>query len=412
MAEAAYPFLLTDADEHSVPRQGAIAEYIDPAQRHHLEAQSRGRAPGMTPKNFQVTFSDDKLEEVGVHGIGSEDDTDRDVTSIIPGSLLNRLNPLKTLDAAGRKEFTRQYRALQPLLDNRDDRLTVMDDQGIEAAVNYVSGQSEYFLDHDIEALYALERAQNRYVAAEWGFNYQRRIFSPPFVSTVSVEHAIAELDALMAEDDPPKIIQLASGHSIGRSPFRPEMDPFWSRINEANMKICTHLAGVTPYAAWGKEWDEDEVMLGDMNAFQWVMYYGDRPAYELVAAAILQGFFATYPNIQLLLSEQGTVWVPYIVRKMDHAFLMGRRASFDRKLEMRPSEYFKKHIKVAPYPEENVERVIEAVGVNPITFGSDFPHGEGLPDPALYKAQLKNLDEGQVRRVMRDNLAEFLGIA
>ena len=36
-------------------------------------------------------------------------------------------------------------------------------------------------------------------------------------------------------------------------------------------------------------------------------------------------GGFARYPNIRMLLSEQDTVWVPYVVRKMDHAFLMGR---------------------------------------------------------------------------------------
>ena len=64
--------------------------------------------------------------------------------------------------------------------------------------------------------------------------------------------------------------------------------------------------------------------MLGDMDAFQWVFYYGDRPAYETVGAAILQGWFARFPKMQLLLSEQGTVWAPYIIRKLDHAFLMG----------------------------------------------------------------------------------------
>src|SRR4029450_9229846 len=87
-----------------------------------------------------------------------------------------------------------------------------------------------------------------------------------------------------------------------------------------------THLSQVTFYGRQGLEWDEAEVMLGDMNALQWVLYYRDRPASAPVAAAILQGLFNRFPNVKLLLSEQGTVWVPYIVRKMDHAFLMGRK--------------------------------------------------------------------------------------
>jgi predicted TIM-barrel fold metal-dependent hydrolase len=140
------------------------------------------------------------------------------------------------------------------------------------------------------------------------------------------------------------------------------------------------------------------------------MMYYGDRPAYESVAAAVLQGLFNRFPNVKLLLSEQGTVWMPYIVRKMDHAFLMGRKATWGT-LEMRPSEYVRKHVLVAPYPEENVDRVIESVGVEPLAFGSDFPHGEGLPDPALYKAQLKNCNEEQTKAIMRNNLAGFLGL-
>ena len=45
------------------------------------------------------------------------------------------------------------------------------------------------------------------------------------------------------------------------------------------------------------------------------------------------------------------------------------------------------------------------------MVFGSDFPHGEGLPDPKLYLSQLKNCAADQVRAIMRDSLAGFLGL-
>jgi predicted TIM-barrel fold metal-dependent hydrolase len=422
-SEAAYPFLLTDADEHSTPRFGVYEEYIDPAKRHlaitrvkgqdgRIEILYAGRPARLRPENQQVTFSDDKLADVGVKGRGSTSGDDlTSMAAVVPGSLLNRLNPLKGLDAEGRREFAQKYRELQPLLDNPEDRLEVMNSQGIEAAVNYATIATEYEFEDNWEALYANQRAENRYLAAEWGYAYKNRLFTPPVISTVDPQAAIAELDAVM--NDPhgaPKLIQLVAGPSIHRSPFRPDLDPFWARLNEARVNICTHLSTVTFYGRQGLEWDEEEVMLGDMDALQWMLYYGDRPAYETVAAAILQGLFARFPNIKLLLSEQGTVWLPYIVRKMDHAFLMGRRATWG-KLEKRPSEYLRDHVKVAPYPEENVDRVVEAVGVEPIVFGSDFPHGEGLPDPALYKRQLKNCSDEQVRAIMRGNLAGFLDL-
>jgi predicted TIM-barrel fold metal-dependent hydrolase len=415
--------MLTDADEHSTPRRGAHAEYMDPDKKHlaitygaiddkgRPEVLYAGRPARLKAKNFQVTFSDEKLEDVGVSGVGLADDAPVDVASVIPGSLLNRLNPLKNLDAAGRVEFAKKYRQMQPLLDNPADRMKVMDFQNVEACVNYASIATEYEFEDDWEALYANQRAENRYLGAEWGFVYKNRIFTPPCISTVDKDMAVAELDACL--NDPngaPRLIQLVAGPSIHKSPFREEMDPFWARLNEAHINVCTHLSTVTFYGRQGLEWSEEEVMLGDMNAFQWMMYYGDRPAYETVAAAVLQGLFNRFPNVNLLLSEQGTVWLPYITRKMDHAFLMGRRATWG-KLEMRPSEYVRKHVRVAPYPEENVDRIIESVGVEPIAFGSDFPHGEGLPDPMLYMAQLKNCTDEQKKAIMRDNLAGFLGI-
>lgn len=421
MTQNALPYLIIDADEHSTPPDDAYERYIDPKQRDKAVRTVRtpdgqvttlfaGRPMRMPPKNFQVTFSDDQLAEIGLKGAGNDGASDRDVRNVIPGSLLNRLNPLKGLDAEGRRAFVKRYRALQPILDNPADRLTVMDDQGIEATINYAGPLGlEFEFEHDLEGLYANLRAINRYLASEWKFNYRDRIFTPPYISLASAELALAELGAVL-RDEPPRVIQITSGPAIHRSPFRPELDPFWSRLNEAGIHACTHLANVTFYARQGEEWDERECMLGDMDAFQWVFYYGDRPAMEMVGAAILQGFFARFPKIRLLLSEQGALWVPYLVRKMDHAYLMGRRATWG-KLEQRPSEIFRERCIVAPFPEENVDRLVEVVGTAPLVFGSDFPHGEGLPEPSAYLTQLENLSDDQVHALMRGNMGRFLGL-
>jgi predicted TIM-barrel fold metal-dependent hydrolase len=422
---AALPYLINDADEHSTPSRGAYEKYIDPDKREMAirtvkhddgtyETLYNGRPALFTFKNFQVVGSNEILEEIGVKDSGgAADDGDGGVggaSGPIPGSLLTKLNPLRSLDAQGRKDFAKRYRALQEQLDNPADRLTVMDSQGIEAAVNFATlPGTEAQFEGDLPGLYANLTALNRYLGHEWGYNYENRLFTPPFVSFGDPDMALQQLEDIM-KIEVPKVIQTSSGPSMHTSPFRPENDRFWSICSEAGIKLATHLASLTRYAAQGEEWNEPEVMLGDMDAFQWVFYYGDRPAMETVGAAIMQGWFARFPKMQLLLSEQGTVWVPYTLRKMDHAFLMGRRATWG-KMEMRPSEYFKQHCFVAPFPEENVERVVEAVGLDPIVFGSDFPHGEGLPEPHLYLGQLKNFDDGQVKTIMRGNLARFLDL-
>lgn len=50
-------------------------------------------------------------------------------------------------------------------------------------------------------------------------------------------------------------------------------------------------------------------------------------------------------------------------------------------------------------------------MGIEPLVFGSDFPHGEGLPDPAAYLSVLKNCTQEQQYAILRGNLARFLGV-
>jgi predicted TIM-barrel fold metal-dependent hydrolase len=416
--ETSLSYLINDADEHSTPRTTAFEDYIDPDKKDmairtvtlpdgRRDQIFNGRPRRFTYKNFQVVGSNEVLADIGVKDSGSSDEAGGQV---IPGSLLTKLNPLKGLDAEGRREFAQRYRELQEHLDNPSDRLVVMDSQGIQCAVNFATLPGiEVEFEDDYDGLYANLTALDRYLGEEWGYNYENRLFTPPFISFADPDGALKLLEEIM-KVEVPRVIQTSSGPSMHTSPFRPENDRFWSICNEAGIRLATHLASVTRYAAQGLEWDEPEVMLGDMDAFQWVFYYGDRPAMETVGAAILQGWFERFPNMKLLLSEQGTVWLPYTIRKLDHAFLMGRRATWG-KLTKRPSEYFRQHCFVAPFPEENVPRAVEAVGVEPIVFGSDFPHGEGLPDPGVYMGQIATFSEDDQKAIMRGNLARYLGL-
>jgi predicted TIM-barrel fold metal-dependent hydrolase len=228
----------------------------------------------------------------------------------------------------------------------------------------------------------------------------------------------VAELKQVIA--DGATMIQTKAGHAHGgadnpyggRSLADPVFDEFWSICNEAGIRLAMHLGG-TDYQKYGADWSEDpNAVLGDFDAFQWVNYWGDRPAMEITSALVLHNFFGRFPNMKVCLSECGTVWLPYTLRKMDHAFLMGRSIKWSDtgKLDQRPSEIFRQHFIVAPYPEENVRRVVDEVGVEPIVFGSDFPHGEGLARPVEYVGhQLQGFSDADVKRIMRDNLEEFL---
>src|SRR5262249_59237854 len=131
-------------------------------------------------------------------GLGVKERGSSEQGQWIPGSLLTGLNPLKELDAEGRREFARKYREMQAQLDNPADRLAVMDAQGIQATVNFATLPGvEVEFEDDFEGLYANLIALNRYLGTEWGYNYENRIFTPPFVSFADPEMALKQLDQI-----------------------------------------------------------------------------------------------------------------------------------------------------------------------------------------------------------------------
>jgi predicted TIM-barrel fold metal-dependent hydrolase len=429
-------YWINDADNHFNEPPDCFERYIDPNDAD-LAIRSVTGPDGArmqlfagVPSKFhsrQVTFSKDELENM--LGDTSKIGTGRGTVpreegepelSVVPGMLLNRLNPLKGLSDDERKAFISEFRHKSEAFGNRDLRLALMDEQGIERALMFPAAAHdiEYEFVENIPALYANTRAFNRWMLEEVGYVADNRMFLPPYIPLAEPDLAVQELERVLA--DGATIFQTKSGHAHGgaanpwggRSPADPVYDRFWSIVNDAGIRWAVHLGG-TDYQKYGADWSEDpDTVFGDFDAFQWMMYWGDRPAMELTAALILHNFFGRYPNIKVCLSEQGTVWLPYTLRKMDHAYLMGRKAKWSEtgRLDQRPSAIFREHFVVAPFPEENVQRVVDEVGIEPIVFGSDFPHGEGLAYPSQYvSAQLSAFSTADQHRIMRDNLEAFL---
>ncbi len=429
-------YKINDADNHFTEPPDCFERFIDASKADLAIRYLQGPDGKMVqlfagqPSKFhshQVTYSKEELEKmlgdtstVGT-GRGTVPRTEGEPElGVVPGMLLNRLNPLKGLSDEERKAFVAEFRHRAEAFGNRDLRLALMDEQGIDKAVMFPAAAHdiEFEFADNVPALYANIRAFNRWMAEEVGFSADKRMFLPPYISFADPDLAVKELEQVMA--DGARLIQTKSGHAHGgadnpfggRSLADPVYDRFWSIVNEAEVRLAVHLGG-TDYQKYGADWSEDPTTtFGDFDAFQWMMYWGDRPAMELTAALILHNFFGRFPKIKVLLSEQGTVWLPYALRKADHAFLMGRKAKWadNGRLDRRPSEIFRQHFVVAPFPEENVQRVVSEVGIEPIVFGSDFPHGEGLAYPSQYVgAQLSGFSEVDQRRIMRDTMEAFL---
>jgi predicted TIM-barrel fold metal-dependent hydrolase len=73
------------------------------------------------------------------------------------------------------------------------------------------------------------------------------------------------------------------------------------------------------------------------------------------------------------------------------------------------PSEIFKRHVWVSPWPEEDVPGLSGLIGIDKVIMGSDWPHAEGNVQPADYVAGLKGLDGATQKRIMRENALELV---
>ena len=89
----------------------------------------------------------------------------------------------------------------------------------------------------------------------------------------------------------------------------------------------------------------------------------------------------------------------------------MGRNGPWiGGKLTERPSAIFRRHVRVVPYPEDDIPKIVRDLpDADCLVMGSDFPHAEGLAEPAGFAALLDGLPGAQQRQILRDNAARLL---
>ena len=133
-----------------------------------------------------------------------------------PGDVHGRPRPGMLYDYFAGREAIDPVRHTydEPLADhpdwhNRDARLKVMDEQGVEACWMFPSGGVciEGPMQPDIEASLHILGAFNRWIDDEWGFAYQNRIFGVPFLALSELDAALAELDWAMQRGDRKSVV-------------------------------------------------------------------------------------------------------------------------------------------------------------------------------------------------------------
>src|SRR5262249_37011532 len=87
--------------------------------------------------------------------------------------------------------------------------------------------------------------AFNEWLYEDWTYDYEGRIFATPIVTPCTLEDGIPELARVLARGARAVLVRPApvAGYRGPRSPFLPEFDPFWARVQEAGVLVALHAS-------------------------------------------------------------------------------------------------------------------------------------------------------------------------
>jgi predicted TIM-barrel fold metal-dependent hydrolase len=131
------------------------------------------------------------------------------------------------------------------------------------------------------------------------------------------------------------------------------------------------------------------------------------------IADLITNGTLERFPSLRIGVVELTAAWVPSFLLMLDGSwdFYALRHGGPFHPLPLRPSEYFRRQIRVSALAYENPAGLVGELGDDLIMFGSDWPHAEGIARPVDdYAAALDGIDGMSRAKLMAGNVEWLLG--
>jgi predicted TIM-barrel fold metal-dependent hydrolase len=293
-------------------------------------------------------------------------------------------------------------------------RLELMDELGIDRALMWPTLASlvEERLRDDPLATHAVVHSLNQWMHEQWTFNFKDRIFAIPVITLPIVERAIEELEWVLERGAKAILVRPAPvpGPYGSRSFALPEFDPFWAKVEAADILVGMH-ASDSGYQRYINEWEgirggEFEPFKGP-SGFAAIVGHSSRSIIDTVASAIGHGLCTRFPRIKIAPVENGSGWVRPLLTDMEHAYRTNPQVFAED-----PVEVFKRNIFVHPFHEEDPRGLVDLIGDDNVIFGSDYPHPEGMADPITFVDDLEGLPHDSVAKIMGGNLSRLMNVA
>jgi predicted TIM-barrel fold metal-dependent hydrolase len=392
MPTGAFDFPVFDADNHLYETEDALTRFLPDRYRGAIQyVQVKGRKKIVVRGHISEYIPNPTFEVVARPG-AQED-------------YFRHGNP----EGRNRREIFGEPMRSIPAFREPAPRIELMDEQGLDRTLMFPTLASlvEERMRDEPELTHAVIHALNQWLHETWTFDYEGRIFTTPVITLPIVERAIEELEWVVERGAKVVLVRPAPvpGHKGPRSFGLPEFDPFWAKAVEHDVLIAMH-ASDSGYERYTNDWmgSDSEFLPFQPQAFR--MLSTSRPIEDSVAALITHGALSRFPQLKVAVIENGSDWVEPLLKRLADVYKKMPQDFLEN-----PVEVFKRQIHISPFWEEDLGALADLIGVDRVLFGSDYPHPEGLAEPASYTNELKGLPDETIRKIMGGNLARLMNV-
>jgi predicted TIM-barrel fold metal-dependent hydrolase len=316
-------------------------------------------------------------------------------------------NPFRDLQPGGKR--TRNW--------DNEQRNREMEEQGVVAEVVFPNTVPPFFPTSSLIARppsaadYRLRlagiRAHNRWLV-DWCGEFPERRAGIGQIFLNDVDDALLDIQFIAEHGLRGGVLLPGAPEDSGLAPLHSSVyEPIWQTCADLDVVINHHAGGAGP--DYGPE---------PAGGVMWIVetsWFSHRALWHL----IMSGVFERHQSLTFVLTEQGAAWVPETLRMLD-AMAAGIRAGkmgelgFDpqQSIPRPPSEYWAQSCHVGSLIGSMTAADRDAVGVDKIMWGSDYPHDEGCypHTKAAMNRAFNDVDPGDVAKMLSGNAARVYG--
>jgi len=263
------------------------------------------------------------------------------------------------------------------------------------------AGHRFYLGVEDLDAGMLFMKTYNDYLLDEWCAPHSERLFGSVILPLYDMDLAVAELKRTIDKgakaisfSENPTVLGLPSVHTD-------YWDPLWAVANEANIPVCMHIGSSSTLVNTSD--DAPATVSLTLTGINSVLACVDW---------LMSSTLDTFTSLNVVLSEGGVGWVPYILERADKMFHDQRLGNMLVTREL-PSEKFAKNVHVCLVDESFAIRSLADLPLDNLLWEGDYPHGDGLwPDNLAYlKKVMSDVPDADALKIVETNFRRVFNI-